>query len=138
MKNHEPTISTSLTSPGVVTGMSYPFPSLPAASGRVLDLGDAEDHELRRLHRRDPDLDDHLALVDRVRRVRFGITLDVERLLGGGTEQRAVTPEAPQECTDRALEALPQGHVVRFEDRVLRAVHDRRFDHVEQSADVDV
>src|SRR5882724_11460966 len=44
-------------------------------------LADAEDDELRRLHRSDADLADHLAGVDHLRRVGLGVALDVERLL---------------------------------------------------------
>ena len=79
----------------------------PASGRRLLDLGDAEDDELGRLHRRDADLDDDLALVDRLGRVGLGVALDVERLLGGGAEQRAVAPQAPQERADACASGPP-------------------------------
>src|SRR5688500_12384439 len=72
--------------------------------GRLLELADAEDHELRRLHRGDADLDHELALVDRVRRVRLGVALHEERLIGGGPEERAVTPQAAEEAVQRPLQ----------------------------------
>src|SRR5581483_7498106 len=83
--------------------------SFEPRSGRgLLLLADAEDHEFRRLHRGETDLDDELALVDRVRRVRLGVALHVERLICRGTEQGTLLPQPGEERGERAGHALPQ------------------------------
>src|SRR6267378_3110995 len=101
-------------------------------------LADAEDDELRRLHRSDADLADHLAGIDYFRRVGLGIALDVERLLRRLAHQRARVVDAQQEGRDVPGDPLPERLVVGLEDHPLRADLDRLLDHQEQTADVDV
>src|SRR3954447_16109613 len=119
----------------------------PFVSGRrgLLDLGragrelaQAEDDELGRLDGRDADLADDLPGLDDVGRVRLGVALDEERLLGGRPEQRALTPGAGEEVRGRDPQLHPQPLVVGLEHRPLRALHDRLGDVVEEPADVDV
>src|SRR5882672_7695957 len=101
-------------------------------------LADAEDHELRRLHRSDADLADHLARVDHLRRVGLGVALHVERLLRSLAHQRARVVDAQQEGGDVPGDPLPERLVVGLEDHPLGADLDRLLDHQEQAADVDV
>src|SRR5467141_1358151 len=106
--------------------------------GLPCHLADAEDDELRRLHRSDADLADHLAGVDHLRRVGLGVALDVERLLRSLAHQRARVVDAQQEGGDVPGDPLPERLVVGLEDHPLRADLDRLLDHQEQAADVDV
>src|SRR3954469_6261124 len=92
-------------------------------AGDLLLLADTEHDELGRLHRCEPDFDDELAFVDRLRRVGLRVALDVERLVFGRAEQRTRGPQAAQETGQRPGDALPEGDVVRLEDGVLRALH---------------
>src|SRR6267378_737818 len=101
-------------------------------------LADAEDDELRRLHRSDADLADHLAGIDHFRRVGLGVALDVERLLRSLAHQRARVVDAQQEGGDVPGDPLPERLVVGLEDHPLRSDLDRLLDHQEQAADVDV
>src|SRR5207248_626462 len=99
---------------------------------------DLEDDELRGFHRGDPDLDDELARVDRLRGVHLAVALDVERFAGRGSEERAVAPDANQEGADGALDPLPERHVVGLENHPLGAQQDGALDVVEEPTDVDV
>src|SRR5213080_1442328 len=114
------------------------YPSLFAERCAARELGDLEDDELRRFHRGDPDLDDELARVDRLRGVHLAVALDVERFAGGGPKERAVAPDANQEGADGALDPLPERHVVRLEDHPLGAQQDGALDVIEEPADVDI
>src|SRR5664280_679695 len=102
------------------------------------ELGKAEDHELGRLHRGDPDVDDQLSGIDRFGGVVLAVALHVEGLGRGGAEERAVAPGADQERPDGALHALPEVQVVRLEDDPLRSEQDRLLDVVEEPAHVQV
>src|SRR4051794_17821409 len=82
-----------------------------ASAGDLLLLADAEDDELGRLHRSEADLDDELALVDRLRRIRLRVALDVVRLIGGGAEQGASGPQSAEEAREGTGHAFPQGDV---------------------------
>src|SRR5256886_5434723 len=73
------------------------YPSLFAERCAARELGDLEDNELRRFHRGDPDLDDELARVDRLRGVHLAVAFDVERLAGRRPEERAVAPDRSEE-----------------------------------------
>src|SRR5262245_1688045 len=101
-----------------------------AAAAHLLE---PEDHELRRLDRRDPDLDDQLAGVAHSWRVKLGVALDVEGLLGCCAKQRAAAPDARQERGDGSTHALPQVHIVRLKYHPLGALVDRFFQKVEQA-----
>src|SRR2546430_13623093 len=114
------------------------YPSLFAERCAARELGDLEDDELRGFHRRDPDLDDELTRVDRLRGVHLAVAFDVERLGGRRPEERAVAPDADQEGADGALDPLPERHVVGLEDHPLGAEQDGALDVVEEPADVDV
>src|SRR2546421_7543289 len=114
------------------------YPSLFGERCAARELGDLEYDELGRLHRGDTDLDDELAGVDRLRRVVLTVALDVERFAWRGTEQRAVAPDPNQEGADRALDPLPERHVVGLEDDPLGAQQDRPFDVVEEPPDIDI
>src|SRR4029079_16270074 len=102
------------------------------------ELGDAEHDELRRLHRRDPDVDHELAGVARLRRVVLRVALHEERLVGRRPEERPVSPEAQQERVDRPLDAAPEADIVRLEDDPLGALEDRLLEVVEEPPDVEV
>src|SRR5262245_33578271 len=117
-----------------------PCSSLPLLSDvrAARELGETEDDELRRLHRRDPDLADDLPAIDDVRGIRLGVALHVEGLLRSRPEQRAVPPDTQEERVDRALDPLPEVEVVRLEDDPLGALEDRLLDVVEQTANVEV
>src|SRR3984893_5480809 len=114
------------------------YPSLFAKRCAARELGDLEDDELRRFHRRDADLDDELARIDRLGRVQLAVAFDVERLARGGSEERAVAPDANQEGADGALDPLPERHVVGLEDDPLGAQQDGALDEVEQPPDVGI
>src|SRR5207302_486142 len=114
------------------------YPSLFAERCAARELGDLEDDELRGFDRGDPDLDDELARVDRLRGVHLAVALDVERFAGRGSEERAVAPDADQEGADGALDPFPERHVVGLEDHPLGAQQDGTLDVVEEPADVDV
>src|SRR6478609_5601181 len=101
------------------------FRSLGYEAGAAGELGQLEDHELRRLHRRDPDLADDLAGVDTLRGVGLPITLDVERLVRGQPEQRPLAPFVDQERADGPADLRPQRIVVRLEHHPVRPVQDR-------------
>src|SRR5512143_1346523 len=101
-------------------------------------LADAEDDEFRGLHRRETELDNQLTGVDDLGRVGLVVALDVEGLLRAGAHERAVTPEERQERRDRPLHALPEAMVVGLEHDPLGRALDRRLDHDEQAAHVDV
>src|SRR4051812_30646527 len=94
------------------------------------ELREAEDDELGGLDGRDADLADHLARLDHFGWVRLRVALDVERLRGGGTEQRAVIPDARQEVRRRDPKLDPQLLVVGLEHAPLRPLHDRLRDEV--------
>src|SRR5487761_2433689 len=102
------------------------------------ELGEAEDHELGRLHRRDPDVHDELAGVDRLRGVVLAVALDEDVYAPPAPEQGAVAPGADEEGRDGALHALPEVHVVRLEDHPLRSQQDRLLDVVEEATHVEV
>src|ERR1700736_6563615 len=114
------------------------YPSLFAKRCAARELGDLEDDELRRFHRRDADFDDELAGIDRLGRVELAVAFDIERLAGGRSEECAVAPDANQEGADGALDPLPERHVVGLEDHPLGAQQDGALDVVEEPADVDV
>src|SRR5438105_5387556 len=114
------------------------YPSLFGERCAARELGDLEYDELGRLHRGNTDLDDELAGVDRLRRVVLTVALDIERFAWRRPEQRAVAPDPNQEGADRALDPLPERHVVGLEDDPLGAQQDRPFDVVEEPANVDV
>src|SRR6202048_1922770 len=114
------------------------YSSLFAKRCAARELGDLEDDELRRFHRRDADLDDELARIDRLGRVQLAVAFDIERLAGGRPEECAVAPDANQEGADGALDPLPERHVVGLEDHPLGAQQDGALDVVEEPADVDV
>src|SRR2546421_10805941 len=80
------------------------YPSLFAERCAARELGDLEDAELRGFHRGDPDLDDELARVDRLRGVHLAVAFDVEGLPGRRPEERAAAPDAAQEGADAALD----------------------------------
>src|SRR6478735_4048950 len=108
------------------------------SAGDLLVLRDAENDEFGRLDRCDADLDDQQPLVDRLRRIRLGVALDVEGLVNRLAEKRSGTPQSAQEGVQCPLDALPQGDVVRLEDGPLGALQNRRLDHVEQPPHIDV
>src|SRR4051812_46723166 len=54
-----------------------------AEAGAARELRKSEDHELGRLHRRDADLADHHAGIDRLGRVGVSIATHEERFVGG-------------------------------------------------------
>src|SRR5215211_685788 len=101
-------------------------------------LADAEDDELRGLHRRDADEDDEPAVVDVGLGHRGLPHLDEERLLGRVPEERAVPPDAGEEVREAAADRGPQGGGVRLEDRELRAPLDRLLDEEEEPPDRDI
>src|SRR5713101_6343539 len=102
------------------------------------ELGEAEDHELGRLHGGHADLADHHAGIDRLRRVGLVVTLDEERLVRREAEQRPLAPFVHEECGDGAPNLRPEPVVVRLEDRPLRPPEDGLLQVVEEAADVDV
>src|ERR1700704_762951 len=113
-------------------------PPLAKLLGLPRHLADPEDDELRRLHRSDADLADHLAGIDHFRRVGLRVALDVERLFRSLAHQRARVVDAQQEGGDVPGDPLPERLVVGLEDHPLGADLDRLLDHQEQAADVDV
>src|SRR6185369_10981744 len=90
------------------------------------------------LHRGQADLDDQLTDVDDLRRIGLLVALDVEGLLRRFAHERAVAPHERQEARDGAVDALPQLLIVGLEDDPLRGALDRRLDHDEETANVDV
>src|SRR5262249_28266296 len=115
---------------GYATSLSCHF------TGAGGELADAEDHELGRLDRADPDLDHDLACLDHVLRIGLRVALDEERLAGGGPEQRALAPGAGEEVRRGDAQRAPEPVVVGLEDGPLRALHDRLGDVVEEAPDV--
>src|SRR2546425_1679685 len=85
-------------------------------------LMDADDDELRGLHRGDPDLADQFPGVARLGRVGLLVALDVVGLVLGGADQGALLPEIAEEHVDRADHLLPQAGLVRLEDHPLRVL----------------
>src|SRR2546427_12538423 len=81
---------------------------------------DADDDELRGLHRGDPDLADQFPGVARLGRVGLLVALDVVGLVLGGADRGALLPEIAEEHVDRADHLLPQARLVRLEDPPLR------------------
>src|SRR3954447_23007523 len=126
------------------SGSGMPAYSLPEVlllvdqAGAAGELGEPEDNELRGLHRRHPDLADHLTGVDALGGVRLAVALAVERLVRSEPEQRALAPLVAEERADRAPDAGPERIVVRLEDDPLRPVEDRLLEVVEQPPDVQV
>src|SRR5215211_2164795 len=91
-------------------------------------LADAEDDELRGLHRRDADEDDEPAVVDVGLGHRGLAHLDEERLLGRVPEERAVPPDAGEGGREAAADGGPQGGGVRLESLEPRAPRYRRLE----------
>src|SRR5215813_4580851 len=57
-------------------------------------LADPDDHELRRLDGSDAHFDNQLPRVDHFWRIVLSVHLYEERLVGGGSEERAVAPNS--------------------------------------------
>src|SRR6476620_11195735 len=81
-------------------------------AGAAGELRQLEDHELGRFDRGDADLANDLARVDALGRVGLTVALDVEGLVRGEPEQRALAPLVDQERADGAADLRPQGVVV--------------------------
>src|SRR6185437_5670442 len=110
-----------------------------AMSGsRVDDLGDGDDHELRRLERGEAHDDVHAAGVDLGLGVHRAVARDEEavglcarlRLLEG-----TLPEQAAHESADGEPQLSPQDGVVRLEDRELGAEVEARLDGVGDTAD---
>src|SRR5262245_47863969 len=76
--------------------------------GVARPLADAEDHELRRLHRRYADQADHPPVVQVVLGHRGAVAADEVGLLRLLAQQRPVLPLHQQEVLDRAPDVVPQ------------------------------
>src|SRR5688500_15542011 len=106
------------------------------AAARI--LAESEDDELGRLHWRHPHLDDQLAAVAHIGRIRFGVALDEVRLLRRQAKEHSVAPYPREERADVARHAGPEPRIVRLEDDPLRSALYRLFDVVEESSDAHV
>src|SRR5262249_32237004 len=115
-----------------------PTPSVSLAWRLGGLLADPEDHELRRLYRRDAHQDDQAAIVDVVLAHRFAIALDEECLLDGGAHECATAPHAGEEVGDTPGDPLPGGVVIRLEYHPLRSLVNRLLYEDEEASHVHV
>src|SRR5262245_3361655 len=104
----------------------------------ALPNANAQDDELRRISRRQPDFDVESTQRLCARRIERFIDADIERLRGGAADQRAALPHARQEFGNGSRELLPEGLVVRFENSPANAPFDGLLEIDEQAANVDV
>jgi hypothetical protein len=101
-------------------------------------LADAEDDEFSGFHGADTNFADELAGINNLRGIGLFVTFNIEGLFRGLTEEGACTPNAEEEGGNGTFNAFPEAIVVRFEDDPLGTVFDGLFNHVEQTANVDV
>src|SRR4051812_32100772 len=103
-----------------IAGMSSSSPLRCPSAARVGgELADAEDHELRRLDRRDPDEADQPAVVEVVLRHRGAVAAHEVRLLRRGAQECAGAPLDVEEVLHGAADVAPQRLAVGLEHRPL-------------------
>src|SRR5438874_1004165 len=102
----------------------------------VLGARDAEDHELRRLHRGHAHVDDDFPRVDDARGVVVIVRLHEVGRLRRRPGKGASFPDALEEAGDRHRQLLPQVNVGRLECAPLHAARDRLLDRHQEAPDV--
>lgn len=101
-------------------------------------LADTEDDEFGGFHGADTNFANELACINDLGGIGFFVAFNIECLFRGLPEEGTCTPDAEKEGGDCTFNAFPEALIVGFEDDPLRTVFDGLFDHVEETADVDI
>src|SRR5262245_11164013 len=108
------------------------------AGTRPSRLSDTKDHKLCRPDNRHADLCYDHPQITNLRRIGFGVALDIEGLLGCQAEQRTGTPYIGQKCADVATDLAPKCGIVWLKHHPLRSFIDRLAQEKEEPAHIDV